>query len=173
MRVHRGGAKQILIFPIIVFFLITATAIFAQESFIFNHNNGDFRIVYQAQTILKGELKVEVNGIIHSLENINAQINYRERRETGPNNGIMKIGSFRLEAPENGNLIFQGTIQGKDAFSANPGEQNNHVIRAVSGFSKSRLNTGIYSRKNDWALLFNGAEEKSFEGQRTNFRGLF
>ena len=157
------GVKQILIFPIIVFFLITATAIFAQESFIFNHNNGDFRIVYQAQTILKGELKVEVNGIIHSLENINAQINYRERRETGPNNGIMKIGSFRLEAPENGNLIFQGTIQGKDAFSANPGEQNNHVIRAVSGFSKSRLNTGIYSRKNDWALLFNGAEEKSFE----------
>ena len=148
---------------ILSFLLINSASVFAQNDFSFNQETGNFIVIYQTKTILDGEVKVEVDGVLYSPISINAQIDYQEYMESGPNGGIIHIGAFNLTEPESGTLVFEGIIQGKDAFPANPEERNTKVIRVVSGFSVNRLNTGIYSRKGDWALLFKEAEGKSFE----------
>jgi len=152
--------KQSLSVGIISFLLIMPTSIFAQATFLFNQSGSDFQIIYSVQTILNCQIRVEVNNTLYFPDSINAQIDYQEYSEPGPNGGIIQVGVFQLISPANGKLVFQGSLQGNEAFPANPGWRNTQIIRTVSGFSSNRLNSGVYSRKHDWALLFKEAEER-------------
>jgi len=53
-------------------------------------------------------------------------------------------------------IVLVGTIQGRDVFPCCPGMPADQMpmIRAVSGLSHNRLNTGVYCRSGDWAIEF-------------------
>ena len=73
-------------------------------------------------------------------------------------------------------LRLEGSVQGRDAFPCTPEETDNQpaMLRAVSGLSRNRLNTGVYSRRDDWAVVLdasNGLEilYESAEGELQRF----
>ncbi|MBN2535645.1 MAG: NPCBM/NEW2 domain-containing protein [Spirochaetales bacterium] len=125
----------------------------------YNSKKNEFEIRYKGIKIAEGSLYL----FDTNLEDF--PVEYRTENETDENGALIQRFIFTAKEQPGSMIKLTGHFQGDKAFPCSPERQDGFIemIRAASGISKSRLNTGIYSPVYDWTLYFAGPADMEIE----------
>jgi hypothetical protein len=172
------GGSILLIGVIIVIIYFAMISPDAQLGITFNKKTGELIFTYEKIPILSAHIEIV------SPQNERIDLNAEEGCRFFWEKLLLKEGEraaterciLHCEGPLESRLLLSGLLMGYGIFPCAP-EKNEgleDVIRVCSGISRSRLNSGIYCPRDDWALSFKETknlviEYRGQEGENNQF----
>ncbi len=162
---------QKLVKPWLLLALLVATPVCSQVVASFDPLSGQFQLTDSGQVRLRAQVSMLVHGRQLPPDSLAGTLQFTQEQNTGPTGALEFRCRWSVPGLPEATVVLTGEARGLDAFPCTPHAHDATAIRVASGFSHSRLNTGLYARREDWALDFPSADSTdlkhvSREGER-------
>jgi len=126
----------------------------AQPVASFDPETGQFELRDGGELRLVASVSLTLHGKALAPDSLESYVQFSQEEHVGPAGAVTLEFRWTCANLPEASVVLQGEITGRDAFPCTPREHQGAFIRLASGFSHNRLNSGVYARRDDWALDF-------------------